>query len=359
MEGVQHNTYDVEFYGPNPMCGVYYLGALRAGEEMARAAGDEAFAAECRRLFTSGRSWIDQNLFNGQYYVQKIRGIPLQQIAPQLRSTGGAEDPEHPDFQLGEGCLADQLIGQYLADVAGLGPLLAPANIRKTIASIYKYNHRNRLDEHDSVQRIYALNDEAAVLICDYGKTTRPKIPFPYYAEAWTGIEYLFASQLVYAGMVSEGVRCFEEVRRRYDGERRNPWDEPECGHHYARAMSAWSGILALSGFQYRGPEKSIIAVPKMRAENFSSFWSTGTGWGSFSQSSNIGRTKFSLVLLWGKLPCQTVELAADVPAGSKSSASIGRRSLPHQLQAKEKRVTFVFAEPVELAEGERLILEV
>src|SRR5262249_1549452 len=141
-------------------------------------------------------------------YIQKIRAIPRDQIAPQLRSTGGAEDPEHPDFQLGEGCLADQLIGQYLADVAGLGPLLAPANIQKTLSSIYKYNHRNNLYEHDSVQRIYALNDEAAVLICDYGKTERPKVPFPYYAEAWTGIEYLYASQLIYAGMVNEGVRC-------------------------------------------------------------------------------------------------------------------------------------------------------
>ena len=48
LEGVQHNTYDVEFYGPNPLCGIFYLGALRAAEEMARAAGDTASAAEYR-----------------------------------------------------------------------------------------------------------------------------------------------------------------------------------------------------------------------------------------------------------------------------------------------------------------------
>ncbi len=75
MEGVQHNTYDVEFYGPNPLCGIYYLGALRAGEEMARAVGDDASAAEYRRLFESGSQWIDANLFNGEYYIQKIRGM--------------------------------------------------------------------------------------------------------------------------------------------------------------------------------------------------------------------------------------------------------------------------------------------
>ena len=358
-EGVQHNTYDLEFYGPNPMTGIYYLGALRACEEMARGAGDDPFAAECHRLFANGSKWIDANLFNGEYYIQQIRGIPVDKIAQPLRSRGGAEDPEHPDYQLGDGCLADQLIGQYVADLAGLGPLVDPAHMRKTLASIYKYNYRDNLFEHDSVQRIYVLNDEAAVLICDYGKGKRPRIPFSYFQEAWTGIEYLFAAQLFYAGMVSEGVQCVENVRRRYDGERRNPWDEFECGHHYARAMSAWSGLLALSGFTYDGTRKSVVALPKLRPANFSSFWSTGTGWGMFSQSAAGSRTRFSLSVLHGKLPCRTVELACEVPAGAKSSASLGTRPLTHQLKGGEKRATFLFGDEVVLAEGDRLVLEV
>ncbi len=359
MEGVQHNTYDVEFYGPNPMTGIYYLGGLLACEQMARATGDRPFAEESHRLFASGSKWIDANLFNGEYYIQQIRGIPVANTAKPLQSRGGAEDPEHPDFQLGEGCLADQLIGQYLADVAGLGPLLDPVKIRKTLESIYKYNYRSNLFEHDSVQRIYALNDEAAVLICDYGKVERPKTPFPYYAEAWTGIEYLFASQLIYAGMVREGVQCFENVRRRYDGERRNPWDEPECGHHYARAMSAWSGILALSGFRYHGAEKGVAAAPRISPANFRSFWSTATGWGTFSQSIENGRTRFTLSLLSGKLPCRSVELEREVSASAKSSARLGTKSLAHELKRAAKRLTFVFAEPVDLVEGDRLVLEV
>jgi uncharacterized protein (DUF608 family) len=357
-EGVQHNTYDVEFYGPNPMGGVYYLGGLRAGEEMARAVGDSQFAEQCASLFAKGKSWIDANLFNGQYYVQQVRAITKEKIAKPLWSTGGAEDPEHPDFQLGDGCLADQLIGQYLADVAGLGPLLNPANIRKTLASIYSYNHRSSLAEHESVQRIYALNDEPAVLICDYGKGTRPKIPFPYYAEAWTGIEYLYGAQLIYAGMIREGVECFENVRRRYDGERRNPWDEFECGHHYARAMSAWSGLLALSGFQYLGREATVAAAPRVRAESFTSFWSTGTGWGTFSQAIRGGRTRFSLSVLAGRLPCRSVELAAQVPARAASVAKVGTRELPHAMERAGNRSKFVLAELIELSEGDQLVIE-
>ncbi len=353
MEGVQHNTYDVEFYGPNPMCGVYYLGALRAAEEMARASGDAGFAGTCRKLFEGGSKWIDANLFNGEYYIQKIRGVATTGIAKPLRSTGGAEDPEHPDFQLGEGCLADQLIGQYLADVAGLGPLLDPAKIRKTMESIYRYNHRSQLTAHDSVQRIYALNDEAAVLICDYGKVTRPRIPFPYNQEAWTGIEYLVGTQFIEAGLLREGIGCFEEVRRRFDGERRNPWDEPECGHHYARAMSAWSGILALSGFRYLGSEGSLSIHPKAKLPVFTSFWSTGTGWGTFTRTP----AGLSLSILAGTLPCRSVVLTGAHSA--TASAKLGQRAVEHQLKSTGGKVRFEFNQSLELRTGDKLVLTV
>src|SRR6202453_291710 len=139
LEGVQHNTYDVEFYGPNPMCGIYYLGALRAGEEMARAVGDTASANEYRRLFRQGSAWIDGNLFNGSFYIQQIRGFPADQIAPNLRSDMGAGDTEHPEYQVGGGCLIDQLVGQYLAQVAGLGSLVTQEHVQSTLQSIYKY----------------------------------------------------------------------------------------------------------------------------------------------------------------------------------------------------------------------------
>ncbi len=248
-EGVQHNTFDVEFYGPNPMCGIYYLGGLRACEEMARALGESAFAQTCHDLFTRGSKWIDDNLFNGQYYIQKVQGIPVEKIAKPLVSRGGAEDPEHPDFQAADGCLSDQLVGQYVAGVAGLGPLVDAAKIRKTLQSIWKYNYRMSLTEHQSVERIYALNDEAGLLLYDYGPAKRPRIPFPYFSEVWTGFEYEVAALFLTYGMEKEGLEIVRNTRLRYDGERRNPWDELECGHHYVRAMAAWSCLLAAERF--------------------------------------------------------------------------------------------------------------
>jgi hypothetical protein len=353
LEGVQHNTYDVEFYGPNPMCGIYYLAALRAGEEMAQAVQDRSSAAEYRRLFESGSKWIDANLFNGEFYIQKIQGFAKERIAGSLRSNMGSEDTEHPQYQVGEGCLVDQLVGQYLAEVAGLGPLVSRDHVSKTLASIYRYNHKRSLANHDTVQRTFALNNEAAMVICDYGKAERPRIPFPYYAEVMTGFEYSTAAHMLYAGMVREGVECIGNIRARYDGEKRNPWDEAECGHHYARAMAAWSGLLALSGFRYHGPKAAVTAVPRVPQDGFTCFWSTGTGWGRFAILSGRG-PGLEIKVLHGSLPCQSCEFLA---VGTTGAATLDGKALAHRIERSGSRAVFRFPEPLMLAEGSVLRL--
>jgi uncharacterized protein (DUF608 family) len=289
MEGVQHNTYDVEFIGPNPLCGVWYLGGLRAGEEMARAAGDAVAAEEYHRLFTQGSRWIDANLFNGEYYVQRIGAIKAEDVAQGLRIGMGAGDTEHPTFQLGDGCLVDQLVGQYFAEVSGLGSLLDPMKVQQTLRSIYKYNYKRNLYHHASVQRTFALNDEAGLVICDYAKGKRPETPFPYFAELMTGFEYSAAILMLYRDMAPQGLELIENIRRRYDGERRNPWNEAECGHHYARPMAAWAALLAVSGFRYHGVDQSVSVTPRPGSKDFFSFWSTGTAWGTFSRAFSNG----------------------------------------------------------------------
>lgn len=352
MEGVQHNTYDIEFYGPNPLCGTYYLGGLRAAEEMALAVEDKAFAAECRRLFESGRKWMDAELFNGQYYVQKIRPARAGDIAQGLTGPMGADDPEHPDFQLGDGCLADQLIGQYLAHIAGLGDLLEEKNIRKTLDTIWRYNHYENLFDRDSVERAYVMNDEQAVVVCNYGGKPSPKIPFPYSTEAWTGIEYLAGTLFFEYGMAREGVETFAGARRRFDGERRNPFNEPECGHHYARAMSSWSGLAVLSGFRYDGPARHVQVERKAGAAAFQSVWATGTGWGRYSLSLAGGRTRVRIEALRGSLPVGEVTVEA---AGRAAEVRSGGRKLACRVQASGTRGRVRLDEPIRVEPGAAL----
>lgn len=163
--------------------------------------------------------------------------------------------------------------------------LLKPENVRRALASILRYNRRASLEDHENMQRTYALNGESALLICDYGKAPRPRIPFPYFAEAWTGIEYPAAAQMIGMGMVEEGLAIIEAARLRHDGVRRNPFDEPECGHHYARALSAWSAVVLGCGFFYNAAERSLEIAPAFAARPFRGFWSAASGWGVFELS--------------------------------------------------------------------------
>ncbi len=280
MEGSQHNTMDVEYFGPNPQMGFWYLGALKSAAEMADYLGDKKFAKTCRALFTEGSEWMDANLFNGEYYVQKIKPpMSVENVAPSLIgvTTGAkATDFTSPDYQLGEGVLVDQLIGQVFAHIVGLGYLADKAKIKKTTASIMEYNYVDKMYSHANFHRSYAIGDESALLMAAYpGK--RPEKPFPYFTEVMTGFEYTAAIGMLQEGQTENGLKCIRNIRERYDGKKRSPFNEAECGHHYSRSMIAWAGVLVASNFQYSAVEKSM----SFTSQPGSYFWSNGYAWGT------------------------------------------------------------------------------
>jgi hypothetical protein len=175
-------------------------------------------------------------------------------------------------------------------------------------------------------------------VICDYGKHARPTIPFPYYAEVMTGFEYSAAVLMLYYGMIQEGLECIANIRDRYDGVRRNPWDEAECGHHCARAMASWSGLLSLSGFRYRGPARTLIALPRLSQDKFKSFWSTATGWGTFLLTSTR-KTDFTLKVEEGSLLVKRIAIPGS--ARTNSVAKLGEGNMAHRVQQHEDHVVF------------------
>lgn len=312
MEGVQHSTYDIELCGPNPQCQIHYLGALRAGEEMARHLGENGFAELLAERFRSGSAWTDANLFNGDYYVQQVRPSDPSAVLPSLRSPMGAEDLTDPSWQLGEGCLVDQLAGQYLAEIAGLGSLLEADHLRSALAAICANNLVDPLRQQNVTQRTFALDDEAGLVVAAYPQGERPPCPLPYFGEVMTGLEYSAAVLMLARGMRDEGLACFANIRRRYDGERRNPWDEAEAGHHYARAMAAWSAMVLLSGFRFSAPRRHLELRATAGEPEFRAFWSTATGWGSWTRDEEGVRVE----VLHGSLELETVDASA-VLAGS------------------------------------------
>ena len=310
MEGCQHNTMDVEYYGPNPQVGVIYLGALRAAENMARHLGEADLADTCRDLFIRGSRWIARNLFNGQYYEQQVRPEPAPEaIAPGLRHASmGAADPADPDFQIGPGCEANQVLGQLWAHLAGLGDLLPRRQVRSALASLVRHNFRADLSGHFNPLRTYALGDEAGLLMCTWPRGGRPARPYPYASEVWTGLEYVLAAHLMLVGRTRDGLRIVAAVRSRHDGRKRNPFNEPECGHHYARALASWAMIPAMTGFAYDGVSGRIefAAAAKRRTD----FWSNGSAWGTCVQRPAGGRIRVELNVLGGRLDLRELALA-------------------------------------------------
>ena len=282
LEGKHHNTMDVNYIGPNPQMATWYLGALRASEEMAIQMKDKAFAKKCRSMFESGSSWVDENLFNGEYYIQKV--------------------PEPTDFQVGEGILVDQLVGQYLAHTCGLGYLLDEDNMTTTLKTIKKYNWKENFNNHLSTFRSYAVGQEKGLVMAHYPEDKREARPFPYYSEVMTGFEYSTGAHLIYEGLEEEGVEVFTAIRDRYDGKKRNPFNEGEFGHRYGRAMASYSGLLAYTGFEY----SAVNGTMKFNDLEGTFFWSNGYQYGTIEMKEKGNDKLVTLTVLNGELSLQS-----------------------------------------------------
>ena len=297
MEGSQHNTMDVEYFGPNPQMGFWYLGALKASERMATYLGDKKFAKTCNQLFVEGSRWMDGNLFNGEYYEQQIQPpMTADNVAPSLMGiTNGKNDIDlsSPDYQLGKGVLVDQLVGQFFAHLVGLGYLAKEENIKTTLQSIMKYNYVENMASHANFHRSYALGEESALLMAAY-PIGRPEKPFPYYTEAMTGFEYTAAIGMLQEGQTEDGLKVIRNIRDRYDGKKRSPFNEAEAGHHYARSMVAWAAVLATTDFHYSAVDKSMTVTSNPGTY----FWSNGYSWGTFE----VKEKEAVLTVLYGKL---------------------------------------------------------
>jgi len=336
MERLQHNTYDIEFLGANAMMGTLYLAALRAGAELAETVGEPELAGRYRRLAATGAKNLERMLWNGEFYVQKY-------------------DPgKAPKYQFGGGCLSDQLLGQWFAMVVGLGHVLARTHVQRTLRSIFRYNWRRDLRDHVNVQRVYALGDEAGLLLCTWPRGGRPDIPFPYSDEVWTGIEYQVAAHMIYEGLIEEGLTIVKGARSRHDGARRNPWNEPECGDHYARAMSSWSLLLALSGFDYSAPDSRIRFAPKLNRRDFRTFFSTGGCWGSYSQRVSGKTAAARIRLSCGTLKLSAVELEIPLEAEAMRVSAAGR-PVRATLSSAGGIQRVLLDSPAQLAAGETL----
>jgi uncharacterized protein (DUF608 family) len=288
IEEPHHNTYDIEFWGADGMCTSFYLAALRAATLMGEALG--APVPLYAELLEKGRNELESGLWNGEYFVQKVEWRNLRAKNPlETKSMVGTYSPEAtqlfekegPKYQYGDGCLSDGVLGAWLAAVSGVADFLDAAKLRSHLAAVHRHNFKRDLREHANPQRpTYACGDESGLLLCTWPRGGAPTLPFVYSNEVWTGIEYQVASHLMLLGHVAEGLEIVRACRARYDGRVRDPFDEYECGHWYARAMASYALLQGLSGARYDAVDKVLHLEPRVGGE-FRSFLATATGYGT------------------------------------------------------------------------------
>ena len=288
LTGRQHHTLDVELFGPNSWLNGFYLGALKAAAEMADALGEGGAAAEYRELFQKGKAWTDEHLFNGEYYHQIVDLKDKSVLKPFAAGDPGVVDAywdsEHSEikYQIADGCGIDQVLAQWHANLYGLGEIFDSKQTKSALRAIFRHNFKKPMRDHYNPCRVFCLNDEAGLVICTWPAGTRkPAIPLTYSQETMHGYEYAAAVQMIQNGIVREGMAVVESVRARYDGERRNPWNEIECGSNYARSMASYSLLNAFSGFEF-DMTRGLVGFDPIRAPGgrFRCFWSLDGGWG-------------------------------------------------------------------------------
>jgi len=289
LQEPHHNTYDIEYWGPDGHCSSFYVGALAAAVHMGQALGDDV--NEYRQLQEKAQAFLESDLYNGEYFYQKIQTEGIDAKFKPLKAddngSGYADvvkmiNEQGPKYQYGTGCLSDGVLGFWIAQMCGMRePLADEAKVRSHLGAVYKYNLSKDLSAHANPQRpSYALGNEGGLLLCTWPRGGALAIPFVYSDEVWTGIEYQVASHLILEGMVNQGLDIVRICRDRYDGVRRNPFNEYECGHWYARALSSYGLLESLTGARYDAVDKTLYLNSQV-GPNFRSFLSTASGFGT------------------------------------------------------------------------------
>jgi hypothetical protein len=343
LQDDQWNTYDEALHGVTTFISGYYLAALRAGEEWGRRVGDKAAAERFHGVFEKGQKKLIELCWKEEYFQQHL---------PDYIKRPG---------EVGPGCMSDQLIGQWWAHQLGLGYILPQEMVVSALRAVFKYNFKSDLTGWPHSPRAFAGAKDKGLIICTWPKGGRPGNVMLYSDEVWTGIEYQVAAHMIYEGMVEEGFAIVKAARDRYDGIPRppigrNPWNEIECGGHYARAMSSWSLLLALSGWEYDGPRQALRLKPRHTPENFKGFFAGPEGWGSVRQSREGQTQRNELSVREGRLGVAEIALA---PGAAPKSAKVecGGKTIPSTFAFNAGVAVVAFNRPVVVEAGQTLLV--
>lgn len=343
----QHNTLDAEWFGDVAWLSGLYLAALRAGEVMAIEMGDRDFEAKCHRILEAGRKNFVAKMWNGEYFYQV--GDPAK------ANKVGSYD----------GCEIDQVLGQSWAYQVGLGNVLPQEETRKALESLWKYNFTPDAGAYREVYksgRWYAMAGEAGTLMCSWpkGESKRVKTNYDFYFnECMNGFEHQVSGHMIWENMLLEGFAIERAIHDRYHAIHRNPWNEVECGDHYARSMASYGVFLAACGFEYHGPKGHIGFAPRLTPDDFKAPFTSAVGWGTFEQKAQGTGLKAQVSLKYGKLKVKTISLALgkEMNPGS-AKVTLNGNVVGNSVSVKDGKVLITLNAHVIVEQGGKLSIE-
>ena len=349
IESNQHNTLDTDWFGPVAWLSGLYLAALAAAAAMADETGDHEFARQCRSILEMGRKNLVTQLFEGDYFINKV-------------------DPKHLGaINSGTGCEIDQVFGQSWAFQVGLPRVLPAEPTVKALKSLWRYNFSTDVGSYRATHkpgRWYAMPGEAGLLMCtfpradwDYARAKGKGAEWAagYFNECMNGFEHQVAGHMIWEGLLLEGLAIERAVHDRYSAARRNPWNEVECGDHYARSMASYGVYLAACGFEYHGPQHHIGFAPKLTPEHFKCAFTSAAGWGSYAQRIESGTLTADITVSWGELDLQTIAL--ENAAGHSAKVSHDNLAVPSHTKREGQRVLITLKHPVKISAGETMVI--
>ena len=304
IEGKQHNTLDADWYGPVAWLSSLYLAALApasrwpanwARQRSPSNAGRSSTRAA--RRSSSGCSTASTSSTGPTRSIPK-RSTPAR-AAISTRCSGRAGRTRWP----WAACCRKR----------------KPA---RRCESLWRYNFTPDVGpyrEANKPGRWYAMPGEGGLLMCtfpradwnyDKAKGKGADWAAGYFNECMNGFEYQVAGHMIWEGLLTEGLAITRMIHDRYHAARRNPWNEVECGDHYARSMASYGVYLAACGYEYHGPQGHLGFAPRLTPENFRAAFTTAEGWGTFTQKREGGRQTGTIELKSGRLRLNSLELA-------------------------------------------------
>lgn len=232
--------YDIwPWWGTSAYVAGTWLATLRAGQALATAMGDSAFADECTQWLARGQAAYQEKLWTGEYY----------RLWHDPANTSG--EGTHSDVSLG-----NQLMAQWCVKVAGLADVLPSVQVDSALHAVARLNMQSTIhglvNGATATGQRYDSRDRTKTSIFEV--TIDPETDFA--KQIFVAENLCAAMTFIYHGQAETGLEIARRIYAAVAITSRSPWNQwclinaetglPVWGEDYYSNMVMWALPMAL-----------------------------------------------------------------------------------------------------------------